>query len=507
MCRQLDGVPLAIELAAARTSTLSPTQLLERLGDRFRLLADRRASSRRQATLEGAVAWSHDLLGADERALFARLSVFAGPFDLAAAEAVGAGGGLDPIDVDRLLGDLVEQSMVVALDGPSGRRFRLLETLRQFASARLTDADGTAEVEARHAAWVAEEITRIGTLIAGPEEAAGVRRLDALWPNLRVAVDRAVLTGDLALAGRLVWPVVTEMSTRRRGEMGAWAERILDLGPDDEATLLFWLTWALHRHMQSGNREAFEALVERYGHHEHPLVQVCRWYLYEDGAAMLAAGPAAVDWLRTQDHAHAADHMAMTAIGSGLMTTGRFAEAVAQFESWAERYAASGPPTFHYFSLGFLGYTLQLTGEVDRARECFLAAADIPVPPGTYAATRPAEVEALHHRGDHDRALALLAEHIDDVLAMGTVDVVRLVAVAFINVMTGLGRAQEAAPALAYLDTLGEFGDLARTALVAEAAGVIGDVAPHDGDAPALLRHMRRCLHGGPSASTPAQLG
>ena len=492
LCRQLDGVPLAIELAAARTRSLTPAQLLERLGDRFRLLVGR--GEGRQATLARTVAWSYDLLDRDEQLLFARLSVFTGPFDLLAAEAVAAGDGLDPIDVDRLLGDLVERSMVAPVDGLAGRRFRLLETLRQFAAARLDDAGAAPVVEARHAAWVRRETARIGELLAGPGEIEGVQRLDALWPNLRAAVDRAVSDGDADLAGDLVAPVVTEASMRRRGEIGTWAERILAASPQDPDDLLFWLSWALHRHMQSGNQPAFEALVERYGHAEHPLVRACRWYLHEDGAALLEAGTDAVAWLRARGHEHAADLMEMTTIGSGLMTTARFDEAIPRFETWIERYAAAGPPTLHYFSLGFLGYTLQLCGDVESARAAFLAAADVEVPSGTYAASRPAEVEALFVRGDHERARRLLLEHVDDVLAMGTVDVARLVAVAFVNLMVGLGRPRDAAPALAYLDAVGEFGAMARATLVAEAAAVIGPVEQSDGDGTAALLHMRRCL-------------
>jgi predicted ATPase/DNA-binding SARP family transcriptional activator len=504
VCRQLDGVPLAIELAAARTRSLSPAQLLERLGDRFRLLAARGDVPARQATLEGAVAWSYELLSHDEQVLFARLSVFTGPFDLSAAEAVCAGDGLDPIDVDRLLGDLVERSMVTLISGRGGRRFRLLETLRQFAAGRLAEAGLASEAGARHTAWVRHETARVGRLLTGPDEAEGVGRLDELWPNLRSAVDRALADRDARLAGALLEPVVTEASARRRGEIGAWAERILAAGPSDEDLLLFWLSWALHRHMQSGNRRAFEALVERYGHEEHPLVTVSRWYLYEDGAALLEAGPGAVEWLRTRGHALAADLMAMNAIGSGLMTTGRLKEAVTLYRAWVERYAAGGPPTFHYFSLGFLGYALQLRGDVDEARRCFLQATDIEVPPGTYAVSRPAEVEALLSKGERERAQRLLLEHVDDVLAMGTVDVARLVAVAFVNMMVDIGRPQEAAPALAYLDTLGEFGELARASLVADAAAVIGEVDPWSGDGAAALRHMRTALIDAVAAASDA---
>lgn len=155
----------------------------------------------------------------------------------------------------------------------------------------------------------------------------------------------------------------------------------------------------------------------------HPLVQARHGYLYEDGHLTLVAGPGAVAWLEQHGDGHAARLMEMNTIGSGLMTTGRLDEAVDRFRSWVERSSAEGPPTMHYFSLGFLGYCLQLRGDIDEARSCFLAAADVETPPGTLAVSRPAEAEAMFASGDHDRACRLLLAHVDDVLAMGTVDV------------------------------------------------------------------------------------
>jgi len=497
LCRELDGLPLAIELAAARIRSLTPVQLHERLGDRLRLLAAGRGSQR-QATLHGAVAWSHDLLTAEQQRVFARLSVFAGQFDLAAVEAVVADEVLDAIDVDRLLGDLVERSMVATSHAARGRRFRLLETLRHFAADRLEEAGEQAALERRHAAWVAAETARVGGLLAGHDEAEGVARLDELWPNLRTAVERAVDAGNARLAGDLVRPVVTETSFRRRAEIGVWAERILDITPpDDEDEALFWLSWALHRHMQSGNTSAFDALVERHGHRDHPLVRACHWYLYEDGAALADAGPEAEAWLRERGHGLAADLARLSFVGSGLMTSGNLDELVDVVPGWVARHAEHGPATMHYFSLGMLGYAEQFRGDHDAARRWFLAAADVEVPSGTYAASRPAEAQALFEQGEHARALRLLRDNVDDVLDAGTVDVARLVAVAFVNLMAGLGRLDDAAPALAYLDTVGEFGQMARASLVADAAARIGEVAPWDHDAGAALRHMQACLASG----------
>jgi non-specific serine/threonine protein kinase len=155
VCRRLDGIPLAIELAAARIRTFTPDQLLPRLEDRFRLLTGgSRTALPRQQTLRATVDWSYALLSASEQALFARLSVFAGGWTLDAAEAVCADGAVDRFEVDDLLGRLVDKSLVGADDFPDGsRRYRLLETLRQYARERLQERGDAAPLHARHAAY------------------------------------------------------------------------------------------------------------------------------------------------------------------------------------------------------------------------------------------------------------------------------------------------------------------------------------------------------------------
>ncbi len=163
ICRRLDGVPLAIELAAARATSLAPAELLARLDDQLRLLTGGpRAGAERHRTLRAAITWSYDLLSPAEQWLLVRLSVFTGPFGAAAAAAVAgpadgreasgpvsgpasgpasAGPGMD---VDELLGGLVTRSMLAAESGPFGRRFRMLETMRQFAAGRLAEAEAGA---------------------------------------------------------------------------------------------------------------------------------------------------------------------------------------------------------------------------------------------------------------------------------------------------------------------------------------------------------------------------
>jgi len=150
ICRMLDGMPLAIELAAARTRAMSPAEILERLHDRFRLLTgSTRTAAARHQTLRATVDWSYDLLDTGEKALFRRLSVFAGSWRLASAEAVCGGAGAD-LDVPDLVLRLVDKSLV-AVEGAVRSRYRLLETLRQYGLERLEEAGEKAEFERRHA--------------------------------------------------------------------------------------------------------------------------------------------------------------------------------------------------------------------------------------------------------------------------------------------------------------------------------------------------------------------
>jgi predicted ATPase len=149
ICRRLDGIPLALELAAARVRALSVERLAEGLDDRFRLLTGgARTSLARQRTLLASVEWSHDLLDDDERVLFRRLSVFASRFTIEAAESVAADDALDPLVVFDVLARLVDKSLVVH----AGERYRLLETLRQYAQGRADEAGELKPLRDRHLA-------------------------------------------------------------------------------------------------------------------------------------------------------------------------------------------------------------------------------------------------------------------------------------------------------------------------------------------------------------------
>jgi predicted ATPase len=191
ICRHLDGIPLAIELAAARVRAMPPAEIAARLSERFRLLAggSRRAQERHR-TLAATVGWSYDLLTDEERGVFRRLSVFPASFDLTAAEAVAGGDGADAVEcVVRL----VDRSLV-QYDAEVGR-YRLLETLRQYGADRLAEAGETDGVRARHAAYFSALVTRLAPDLHDARYTAAVATLIAEVDNIRAVADWFTETG------------------------------------------------------------------------------------------------------------------------------------------------------------------------------------------------------------------------------------------------------------------------------------------------------------------------
>ncbi len=220
ICQRLDGIPLAIELAAARVRALSVEEIAARLDDRFHLLTkgDRTALPRQQ-TLRALIDWSYDLLTMHERALFQRLAVFAGGWTLESMETVCAGGDVDQGEAIDLLTALVEKSLVAS--DAQGARYRLLETVRQYAKERLHESGEANAVRARHLAWhlAIAEAARPG--LAGPEQAAWLKRLDLEQENLLAAhawCDHAEDGGELGL--RFVYGLQTYFSIRGVLELG-----------------------------------------------------------------------------------------------------------------------------------------------------------------------------------------------------------------------------------------------------------------------------------------------
>ncbi|MFF2330315.1 MULTISPECIES: BTAD domain-containing putative transcriptional regulator [unclassified Streptomyces] len=235
ICRRLDGLPLAIELAAARLRMLTPRQIADRLDDRFRLLTSGARTVRpRQQTLRAVVDWSWDLLDTSERAVLRRLSVFAGGCTLAAAEAVCADGPEDAREVAGLLGSLVDKSLVVAAPADDGgMRYRLLETVAEYTAERLDGAEERDTVERRHLVYFRELARGAEPGLRGAEQRSVIGLLQREYENLRTALRRAVAARDeqeaLCMVLSLCW--YWQMRDLRTDAL-QWADAAAALGPD-----------------------------------------------------------------------------------------------------------------------------------------------------------------------------------------------------------------------------------------------------------------------------------
>ncbi|MEA5365225.1 LuxR C-terminal-related transcriptional regulator [Amycolatopsis sp., V23-08] len=234
LCRRLDGIPLAIELAAARLGALSAGQILDRLDDRFRLLTKgNRLALPRQRTLRALIDWSFALCSEAERTVWARLSVFSGGFDLAAAAAV-CGEGFPADDVDDLVTGLVEKSVVVRADTDDGQvRYRLLETIRHYGQDRLAESGDRAGVLRRHRDWFRALARRAGSEWMSSDQS----RISALFQleggNLRAALEFSLADDD---GGQAALEMVIALCDHRRawatlGEARRWLDRALVNAP------------------------------------------------------------------------------------------------------------------------------------------------------------------------------------------------------------------------------------------------------------------------------------
>jgi predicted ATPase/DNA-binding CsgD family transcriptional regulator len=231
LCRNLDGIPLAIELAAARTKVLSVAQISSRLAENFRLLKSAsRTADPRQQTLAATLEWSHELLNETERVLFRRLSVFAGGFTLEAAEMVCAGEDIEE-DVLDLLSHLIDKSLVsVTEDGGTEARYRLLETVRQYASEQLEESDEAGEVRHKHAVWFLALADRAEPELKRRQQVVWLARLEREHDNLRAAMRWLLQEGETETAVQFAW--------------------------------VLWLFWWYHGYQGEGRRYA-EEILER----------------------------------------------------------------------------------------------------------------------------------------------------------------------------------------------------------------------------------------------------
>ena len=232
ICRRLDGMPLAIELAAARIRALSLAEIVDSLHDRFRLLTGgARTVVRRQQTLRASVDWSHALLTEPERVLFRRLAVFVGGFDLDAAQAIGGGGNVERFQVLDQITLLVDKSLVVAESSSGRTRYRLLETVRQYALEKLGESGEADVVRACHRDYYTSKAAQLDAPATGGHEQR-IEQAETELGNLRAAYGWSRENSDIDLALRLASSLQPLWLTRGRVTEGlAW----LDAALADEA--------------------------------------------------------------------------------------------------------------------------------------------------------------------------------------------------------------------------------------------------------------------------------
>jgi len=265
ICARLDGMPLAIELAAPRLRSMSVDELNERLDQRFALLTDgSRAALPRHRTLRSVLDWSYDLLNEREQAMLRRVAVFAGGWTLASAEQVCTGGGIDASDAFERLTSLVDKSLFVTDEQAGATRYRMLETVRQYALDRLRESGEEAQWRARHLSCFLALAEKLSARLHGPDMKAGVDRLASEQDNFRAALGwccacRAEEGLRLAAALISLWRIRALVEGRE------WCSRVLDAAPiglamRDRARVLFDAALlALHQ----GDYAAAKALFEQ----------------------------------------------------------------------------------------------------------------------------------------------------------------------------------------------------------------------------------------------------
>jgi predicted ATPase len=275
ICSRLDGIPLAIELGAARCRSMTVAEIDRLLDDRFRLLRSGRPSVERHRTLHAAVAWSYDLLDADERDVFERMAVFADGTYLDALVAITGGDQYDVLDiVDRL----VARSMLVPTATELGTRYRQLETLRQFAEERLAEQGGLGEARDRHLAWARELARWLRTKRAGHDSGDAFRRYVAEVDNIRSAIAHAVASGQHETAWEVVGDCGLCIVDRPSFEALDWLDGVVPISrwSDSVAEGIGWLGVLRHFHgARDATRRALEAVPTEY--HDNIAMLLCRW--------------------------------------------------------------------------------------------------------------------------------------------------------------------------------------------------------------------------------------
>ncbi|MCC3772370.1 tetratricopeptide repeat protein, partial [Streptomyces sp. UNOC14_S4] len=382
LCRRLDGIPLALELAAARLGALSVTQVLERLDDRFRLLTGgARGALPRHQTLRTAIGWSHELCTPAERLLWARLTVFTGLFDLEAAEYVCSGPELPAERLLDVLTELVAQSVVVREDTPLGPRYRLLDTVRMYGAGWLDALADGERMRRRHRDWYMGLVTWCELDWFSPRQAEVAARAEAELPNLRAALEYSLEEKGEAHIGQYLAATLWFhwVGCGRLAEGRYWLDRALRAEADNEETRLKAL-WVLgHVAMLQGDTTAAAgALTEcretaaRGGH-----ARALAYAEHRTGCLALVSDdlPRAEELLRSAlaryreiGELNSTVLMGQVELALARAFRGDLADAVRLCEEVRDVCADHGERRTLAYALYVLGYAAWSTGDTARAR-------------------------------------------------------------------------------------------------------------------------------------------
>lgn len=297
LSQRLDGMPLAIELAAARCSTMLPEEIERRLDHRFQLLrGTRRGRIERHQTLHQTVAWSYELLESQEQHVFDRLSVFANGFTLEAAQAVASGDDIDPLQVEEAVTALVARSMMLALKSEKVTRYRLLETLRQFGEERLLSSGDATGVRRRHVRYFADFMSRAWSGLWSADASYWIRAVGREFEDLRVAVYSAVDLREREALAALLKPHYFWAWHSLRYEVGDWAEAALDVTPEPDFARLV----AVHLRVHGGRPQDATRLAAQLRDQEDAgdPDAACLTALGHMSAAVATRGPDVAEWVR-----------------------------------------------------------------------------------------------------------------------------------------------------------------------------------------------------------------
>lgn len=398
LCHDLDGVPLAIELAAARCRSMSPVEIALRLGNRLGLLKGGVERAERHRTLEAAVDWSYSMLDPIEQEVFDKLSVFVGGASL---EAIVAVTGLAEIDTVDVLDHLIARSMLVVIDTPLGTRYRQLETLRQFGAARLAARGAASEAVAAHLRWATGLAARFRDDFLTADEVHVLRQYSAEFDNLRAAVANAVAAGLIAEAVEVVSGLLWWAMYRPSYELLDWIPEHELVGRCAEPAVASVTGMMAELALLAGDNARARRLAEaaEAGDPGNPAAAVARSGLavWVDGD--VARARAVLDEARVDSPAasffariYVTHRVTFEWMIDPSSIDARADEAVASGRALVEERRAAGSNVTLAHSLAVLGYLHLALSDFDRALLCSSEAAELAQDAEAWFAVDAAEI-------------------------------------------------------------------------------------------------------------------